>query len=442
MAFENLTARLGEVFRRLRGKGKLTEADVNEALREVRVALLEADVNLKVTRDLIARVRERAVGEEVMASLTPAQTVLKIVYEEMTRVLGGKTSRLDLGGNPPVPVMLVGLHGSGKTTTAGKLAVFLSKQGRFPLLVATDVYRPAAPRQLEVVAGQARVPFFFLPGAPPVAIARRGLEQARHQGRDVVLIDTAGRLQVDEELMAELVEMKAAVAPRECLLVVDAMTGQEAVNVARSFHEQLGLTGVILTKLDGDARGGAALSVQAVTGCPVKLVGVGERLDALEPFHPDRMASRILGMGDLASLVEKAEAAVEAERIRELERRIRTQEFTLDDYLEQLKQVRRMGPLDQLLGLIPGLGRAVPQVQVDEKDLVRTEAIICSMTREERRDPSIIGASRKRRIAAGSGTTVQDVNRVLKGYEQARRLLRQLPDMEKSMKRGGGRLWR
>ncbi|MEW6546353.1 MAG: signal recognition particle protein [Bacillota bacterium] len=442
MAFENLTARLGDVFRRLRGKGKLTEADVNEALREVRVALLEADVNLKVVRDLVARVRERAVGEEVMASLTPAQTVLKIVYEEMTRILGGKASRLDLGGNSPVPIMLVGLHGSGKTTTAGKLALTLRKQGRFPLLVATDVYRPAAPRQLEVVAQQAQVPFFFLPGASPLVIARRGLEHARQTGRDVVLVDTAGRLQVDTELMAELQDMKAALGPRECLLVVDAMTGQEAVNVARAFHEQLGLTGVILTKLDGDARGGAALSVLAVTGCPVKLVGTGEKLDALESFHPDRMASRILGMGDLASLVEKAEAAVEAQRVRELERKIRSQEFTLDDYLEQLKQVRKMGPLDQLLSLIPGLGRSVPQVQVDEKDLVRTEAIICSMTREERRNPAIIGASRKRRIAAGSGTTVQDVNRVLKGYEQARRLLKQLPDMEKTIKKGGGRLWR
>ncbi|MDI6895122.1 MAG: signal recognition particle protein [Bacillota bacterium] len=441
MAFENLTARLGDVFRRLRGKGKLTEADVNEALREVRVALLEADVNLKVARDLIARVRERAVGEEVMASLTPAQTVLKIVYEEMTRLLGGRASRLDLGGSPPMPVMLVGLHGSGKTTTGGKLAFTLRRQGRFPLLVATDVYRPAAPRQLEVVADRAGVPFFFQDGASPVVIARRGLERARETGRDVVIIDTAGRLQVDAELMAELEEMKAAVTPRECLLVVDAMTGQEAVNVAQAFHERLGLTGVILTKLDGDARGGAALSVQAVTGCPVKLAGMGEKLDALEPFHPDRMASRILGMGDLASLVERAEAALEVEKARELEKKIRTMEFTLEDYLEQLKQVRKMGPLDQLLSLIPGLGRAVPQVQVDEKGLVRTEAIICSMTRGERRNPALIGASRKRRIAAGSGTSVQEVNRVLKGYEQARRLLKQLPDMEKTMRKGGGRLW-
>ncbi len=406
------------------------------------MALLEADVNLRVAKDLVARVKERAVGEEVVKSLTPAQTVLKIVYEELTRVLGEKVARLDLGANPPVAVMLVGLHGSGKTTTAGKLAVHLTKQGRFPLLVAADVYRPAAPRQLEVVAGQARVPHFHLPGTSPVAIARGGMAQARQQGRDVVIIDTAGRLHIDDELMTELQQIKEAVSPREVLLVVDAMTGQEAVNVAAAFHERLSLSGVILTKLDGDARGGAALSVLAVTGCPIKLVGVGEKLDALEPFHPDRMASRILGMGDLASLVERAQEAMEVERVRELERKLRTQEFTLEDYLEQLKQVRRMGPLDQLLSMIPGLNRSVANLQVDEKDLVRTEAVICSMTREERRNPAIIGGSRKRRIASGSGCTVQEVNRVLKGYEQARKLLRQLPDMEKAMQKGGGKLWR
>lgn len=442
MPFESLTARLTEVFRRLRGKGKLTEAEVNEALREVRVALLEADVNLKVARDLVARVRERAVGEEVLASLTPAQTVLKIVYEELTQLLGGRAARLDLSGSPPVSCMLVGLHGSGKTTTAGKLAAHLRRQGRFPLLVAADVYRPAAPRQLEVVAKQAEVPFFYRPGAAPVAIARQGLDYARERGRDVVIVDTAGRLHVDEELMTELEDMKGALAPRETLLVVDAMTGQEAVNVARSFHQRLSLTGVVLTKLDGDARGGAALSVLAVTGCPIKLVGTGEKLESLEPFHPERMASRILGLGDLATLLEKAQETVEAEKARELERKLRAQTFTLEDYLEQLKRVRRLGPLDQLLSLLPGGGKLLPPVQLDEKELVRTEAIICSMTREERRNPALIGASRKRRIAAGSGTTVQDVNRVLKGYEQARRLLRQLPDMERAMKKGGSRLWR
>lgn len=442
MAFESLSARLGEVFRRLRGKGRLTEADVSEALREVRVALLEADVNLKVARDLVARVREKAVGEQVLTSLTPAQTVLKIVYEELTSLLGGKVARLDLSGPTPVAVMLTGLHGSGKTTTAGKLALYLSKQGRFPLLVAADVYRPAAPRQLEVVAGQAKVPFFHLPGASPITIARQSLDHARQQGRDVVLVDTAGRLQVNEELMGELAEMKEVLAPREILLVVDAMTGQEAVNVARVFHERLQLTGIVLTKLDGDARGGAALSVLAVTGCPIKLVGTGEKLDGLEPFYPDRMASRVLGMGDLATLVEKAQEAMDEEKVRELERRLRSQELTLEDYLQQLKQVRRMGPLDQLLSMIPGLGKAAPNLQVDEKDLVRTEAIICSMTPEERHQPSLIGGSRKRRIAAGSGTSVQEVNRVLKGYEQARKLLRQLPDMEKAMKKGGGQLWR
>lgn len=427
MAFESLAEKLQTVFRRLRGKGKLSEADVDAALREVRLALLEADVHFKVVKDFIGRVRERAVGQEVLESLTPAQQVVKVVHEELTRLMGGQQARLNLGGELPVRVMLVGLQGSGKTTTAVKLARLLARQGRQPLLVAADVYRPAAIDQLVTLGGQIGVPVYAPgDGLDPVEIARGGVDEARRRGRDVVIIDTAGRWHIDEPLMEELERLKEAASPGEILLVVDAMTGQDAVQVAERFHGRLGITGLILTKLDGDARGGAALSVRAVTGQPIKFVGVGERVDQLEPFHPERMASRILGMGDVLSLIEKAQAAFDAEQAQRLERKLREQRFDLEDFLEQLRQMRQMGPLEQWLSMIPGLGASVKDVAVDERELRRIEAIIQSMTPEERRRPEIIDASRRRRIARGSGTRVQDVNRLLKQFAETQRLMRQV----------------
>ena len=441
MAFEGLAEKLQTVFRRLRGKGRLSEADVEAALREVRLALLEADVHYRVVKDFIGRVRERAVGQEVLESLTPAQQVIKIVHEELTRLMGGQHTRLDLGGEPPVPVMLVGLQGSGKTTTAAKLARLLVRQGRQPLLVAADVYRPAAVEQLVTLGQQIQVPV-YAPGTDrdPVAIAREGVAEGRRRGRDVVILDTAGRLHVDDALMAELERIRQAVAPRETLLVVDAMTGQDAVNVAAAFHQRLGIDGVILTKLDGDARGGAALSVRAVTGRPIKFVGLGERVDQLEPFHPERMASRILGMGDVLSLIEKAQAAFDAQQAQRLERKLREQTFDLEDFLEQLRQVRKMGPLDQLLAMIPGLAGRLQGVRVDEDELRRIEAIIQSMTPEERRHPEIINASRRRRIARGSGTRVQDVNRLLKQFAETQRLMKQMAGAARRGRRGLGNL--
>ncbi|QIA26915.1 signal recognition particle protein [Thermaerobacter sp. PB12/4term] len=441
MAFEGLAEKLQAVFKRLRGKGKLTEADVEAALREVRLALLEADVNFKVVKDFIARVRERAVGQEVLESLTPAQQVIKIVHDELTQLMGGQHARLDLGGELPAVVMLVGLQGSGKTTTAAKLARLLTRQGRQPLLVAADVYRPAAVEQLVTLGQQVQVPV-YAPGTDrdPVDIAREGVAEARRRGRDVVLIDTAGRLHIDDALMDELERIRQAVAPREILLVVDAMTGQDAVNVAETFHRRLGIDGVILTKLDGDARGGAALSVRAVTGRPIKFVGLGERVDQLEPFHPERMASRILGMGDVLSLIEKAQAAFDAQQAQRLERKLREQTFDLEDFLEQLRQVRKMGPLDQLLAMIPGLGGRLKDVTVDERELRRIEAIIQSMTPEERRRPEIINASRRRRIAMGSGTRVQDVNRLLKQFAETQRLMKQVAGAARRGRRGLGNL--
>ena len=441
MAFEGLAEKLQSVFKRLRGKGKLTEADVEAALREVRLALLEADVNFKVVKDFIARVRERAVGQEVLESLTPAQQVIKIVHDELTQLMGGQHARLDLGGELPAVVLLVGLQGSGKTTTAAKLARLLAKQGRQPLLVAADVYRPAAVEQLVTLGQQIQVPV-YAPGTDrdPVEIAREGVADGRRRGRDVVILDTAGRLHVDDALMAELERIRQAVAPRETLLVVDAMTGQDAVNVAATFHQRLGIDGVILTKLDGDARGGAALSVRAVTGRPIKFVGLGERVDQLEPFHPERMASRILGMGDVLSLIEKAQAAFDAQQAQRLERKLREQTFDLEDFLEQLRQVRKMGPLDQLLAMIPGLGSRLKDVTVDERELRRIEAIIQSMTPEERRRPEIINASRRRRIALGSGTRVQDVNRLLKQFAETQRLMKQMAGAARRGRRGLGQL--
>ncbi|GAB6875805.1 signal recognition particle protein [Thermaerobacter litoralis] len=441
MAFEGLAEKLQSVFKRLRGKGKLTEADVEAALREVRLALLEADVNFKVVKDFIARVRERAVGQEVLESLTPAQQVIKIVHDELTQLMGGQHARLDLGGELPAVVLLVGLQGSGKTTTAAKLARLLAKQGRQPLLVAADVYRPAAVEQLVALGQQVQVPV-YAPGTDrdPVDIAREGVAEARRRGRDVVLIDTAGRLHIDDALMEELERIRQAVVPREILLVVDAMTGQDAVNVAETFHRRLGIDGVILTKLDGDARGGAALSVRAVTGRPIKFAGLGERVDQLEPFHPERMASRILGMGDVLSLIEKAQAAFDAQQAQRLERKLREQAFDLEDFLEQLRQVRKMGPLDQLLAMIPGLGSRLKDVTVDERELRRIEAIIQSMTPEERRRPEIINASRRRRIALGSGTRVQDVNRLLKQFAETQRLMKQMAGAARRGRRGLGQL--
>ena len=428
--FESLSQRLQSVFQKLKGRGKLSEQDVDQALREVRLALLEADVNFKVVRDFLARVRERAVGQEVLQSLSPAQQVIKIVHEELAALMGGSHARLELGGAPPVAVLMAGLQGSGKTTVTAKLARMLKAQGRRPLLVAGDVYRPAAIRQLQVLGEQIGVAVFEMgQETPPPVIAEKALAHAKLHGNDVVLMDTAGRLHVDEELMDEIQQIKEALNPAEILLVVDAMTGQDAVNVAEAFHARLGLTGVILTKLDGDARGGAALSIRAVTGAPVKFVGTGEKLDALEPFHPERIASRILGMGDVLTLIERAQETLDQEKSRKMvEKLARGDDLTLEDFLEQMQQVRKMGPLDQLLGMIPGMSslKNVPGLEVDERELRRVEAIIQSMTPEERRNPAIIDGSRRRRIARGSGTRVQDVNRLLKQFEQTRAMMRHL----------------
>lgn len=439
MAFEGLSDRLQDIFRKLRGKGKITEEDVQVAMREVRLALLEADVNFKVVKDFVARVKERAVGQEVLQSLTPGQQIVKIVHDEMTALMGGSESKLNLSSRPPSVIMAVGLQGAGKTTTVAKLARNLIKQGRRPLLVACDIYRPAAIKQLQVLGEQTGTPVFSMGQQNPVSIARAALENARTNNRDIVILDTAGRLHINEELMDELSQIRTQVNPDEILLVVDAMTGQDAVTVAESFHQQLGLTGVVLTKLDGDTRGGAALSVKAVTGCPIKFVGMGEKMDALEPFYPDRMASRILGMGDILSLVEKAQANFDEQKAREMERKIRKQEFTLDDFMDQMQQVRSMGPLEDLLGMIPGMGSQMKDLkgQVDEKELGKIEAIIKSMTPEERRDPSIINGSRKKRIARGSGTRVQEVNRLLKQFEDSRKLMKQFADMSGKKGRRG-----
>ncbi len=439
--FASLAERLQETFKKLRGKGRLTESDVNEALREVRMALLEADVNFKVVKDFIARIKERAVGQELLASLNPAQHVIKIVHDELASLMGGSNSKINLAPKPPTVIMMVGLNGAGKTTTTAKLASLLRKQGRRPLMAAADVYRPAAVKQLEVLGKQLNVPVFTMDaGEDPVAIGVASVESAIMGARDIVIIDTAGRQEVNDELMAELETMKEAVSPHEILLVVDAMTGQAAVNVAETFNTRLGLDGVILTKLDGDTRGGAALSVRAVTGKPIKFAGVGEKLDALEQFHPDRMAERILGMGDMLTLIEKAQENFDTEQMAIMQKKIQNMEFTLDDFLDQLNQVKKLGPIDQILGMIPGLGGAkkLKDLQVDEKELVNVEAIIKSMTPAERTDPErVLNGSRKRRIASGSGTTVQEVNRLLKQFEQTRKMMKQLMDMEKTLKKGG-----
>jgi len=438
--FQNLVDKLNNAFKKFRSKGKLTEADVKEGMREIKLALLEADVNFKVVKAFIKTVTERAVGVDVLESLVPAQQIVKIVNEELTEIMGGKQAKLEISSKPPTVVMMCGLQGAGKTTHCGKIAGLLKKQGKRPLLVACDVYRPAAIKQLEVVGGQLGIPVFTLGDkVNPVEIAKAGLESAKANGNDIVFIDTAGRLHVDEEMMDELKNIKAAVDPTEILLVIDAMLGQDAVNVAETFNNMLDITGVVLTKLDGDTRGGAALSVRHVTGKPIKFVGTGEKLDTIEPFFPDRMASRILGMGDVLSLIEKAEAAFDEKKAAELEKKMREQTFTLDDYLDQFRQVRKMGSMDQLMGMIPGVNQnALKNAKIDERQIDRMEAIILSMTPAERDKPSIINASRRKRIAAGSGMKVEDVNRLLRQYDQVVNMMKQFSsgNMSKLMKRG------
>ncbi|WP_257350121.1 signal recognition particle protein [Pseudalkalibacillus decolorationis] len=444
MAFEGLADRLQQTLQKVRGKGKVTEADVKEMMREVRLALLEADVNFKVVKQFVAKVKERAIGQEVIESLTPGQQVVKVVNEELTALMGGQQSKLAVANRPPTVIMMVGLQGAGKTTTTGKLANFLRKKhNRTPLLVAADIYRPAAINQLQTLGKQLGMSVFEMgTDTSPVEIAKKGIEKAKEEHHDYVIVDTAGRLHVDEGLMDELSNIKEAVNPDEILIVVDAMTGQDAVNVAQSFHDQLGLTGVVLTKLDGDTRGGAALSIKSVTDTPIKFVGMGEKLDALEPFHPERMSSRILGMGDVLSLIEKAQTNVDEKKAKELEQKMRTMSFTFDDFLEQLTQVRSMGPLDELLGMLPGSGqmKQLKNVKVDEKQLNYVEAIIQSMTKKEKIEPDIINASRKRRIAKGSGRSIQEVNRLLKQFEDMKKMMKQMTNMSKGKKKGGMKL--
>ena len=440
MAFESLTQKLGNIFKKLRGKGKLSEADVKQAMREVRIALLEADVNFKVVKELISKITERAIGHEVMESLTPAQQVIKIVNEELTLLMGSKQSRIDFSKDITT-IMLVGLQGSGKTTTAGKLGKLLSKDGKKPILVAADIYRPAAIKQLQVVGEKLDLPVFTMGQKDPVDISKASLEYARRHNYNTVIIDTAGRLHIDDELMSELSNISKTINPNEILLVVDSMTGQDAVNVAEEFNKRLKLTGLILTKLDGDSRGGAALSVKAVTGCPIKFVGMGEKLDDLEIFHPERMASRILGMGDVLTLIEKATQDFELKKAKELEQKLKTQSFDLNDFMEQLSQVKKMGSFDQILNMIPGLSpQKLKGVQFDDNELDRVEAIINSMTMEERSNPAIINGSRRKRIAAGSGTAIQDVNRLLKQYDQTRKMIKQFTGIDKSRKKGRQKL--
>lgn len=443
MAFEGLADRLQGTIQKIRGKGKVTESDVKEMMREVRLALLEADVNFKVVKDFVKRVSERAIGQEVMKSLTPGQQVIKVVQEELTDLMGGEQSKLAVANRPPTVIMMVGLQGAGKTTTTGKLANLLRKNyNRKPLLVAADIYRPAAIKQLETLGKQLNMSVFSLGDqVSPVEIATKAIDYAKQEHHDYVIIDTAGRLHVDEALMDELKQVKEVGKPDEIFLVVDAMTGQDAVNVAQSFNDQLGLTGVVLTKLDGDTRGGAALSVKAVTNTPIKFVGLGEKLDAIEPFHPERMASRILGMGDVLTLIEKAQASVDEDKAKELEKKMRSMSFTFDDFLEQLAQVRQMGPLDELLGMMPGANKmkGLKNLQVDEKQLSHVEAIIKSMTKNEKIHPEIINGSRRKRIAKGSGTSVQEVNRLLKQFEDMKKMMKQMTNTSKGKKKGGFR---
>ena len=434
--FEGLSDKLQSAFKNLTGRGKLNEKDIKEAMREVKLALLEADVNFKIVKQFIKTVTERANGQEVMKSLTPGQQVIKIVNEELTNLMGEKAVKINLSSQPPTVVMLVGLQGAGKTTTGGKLAGLLKKQGKKPLLVAGDIYRPAAIKQLQVVGNSLDIPVFTMGDqVSPVDIAKASISHANKNSLDVVIIDTAGRLHIDEALMEELSLIKKGINPTEILLVVDSMTGQDAVNVAENFNEQLGVTGVILTKLDGDTRGGAALSVRAVTGKPIKFIGVGEKLDDFEEFYPERMASRILGMGDVMSLIEKAQENFDEEKAMKLQKKIKNQELDLEDFLEQMQQMKNMGPLSDLMGMIPGMNsKALKNVNLDDKELVYIEAIIQSMTRVERKNPDILNASRKKRIAAGSGTSVAKVNRLIKQFEQTKKMMKQMGKMGKGGK--------
>jgi signal recognition particle subunit SRP54 len=433
MAFESLSEKLNGIFKKLRGKGRLSEADVKEAMRQVRMVLLEADVSYKVVKDFVKTVSEKAAGTEILESLNPAQMVIKIVNEELTNLMGGQAVKLNYSSKVPSIVMVVGLQGAGKTTNTAKLAAWVKKhQNKRPLLAACDVYRPAAIAQLETVGGQVGVPVFQMGQADPVDIAKAAVEHARRHGNDVVFLDTAGRLHVDEALMDELKNIKAAVDPAEILLTVDAMTGQDAVNAASAFDEALGITGVMLTKMDGDARGGAALSVRAVTGKPIKFVGMGEKLDAIEVFHPDRMASRILGMGDVLTLIEKAEQAVDEKKAAEMAEKLMKNRFTLQDYLEQLNSIKNMGSMEDILGMVPGIdAKQLKGAKIDEKAMARTEAIILSMTPKERDNPSILNASRKKRIAAGSGTSVVEINRLLKGFDAMNAMVKQMAGTKK-----------
>ncbi len=438
--FQSLSEKLENAFRKFKNKGKLTESDIKAGMREIKLALLEADVNFKVVKDFINSVSARAVGADVLESLLPAQQIVKIVNEELTAIMGGSQAKLTISSKPPTVVMMVGLQGAGKTTHAGKLAGLYKKQGKNPLLVACDIYRPAAIKQLQIVGEKLGIPVFTLGDkVSPVKIAEEGIKYANQKGYDMVFIDTAGRLHIDEALMKELQDIKAKVNPTEILLTIDAMIGQDAVNVASTFNDLLDVTGVILTKLDGDTRGGAALSVRHVTGKPIKFIGVGEKLDAIEPFHPDRMASRILGMGDVLSLIEKAEQAYDEKKAAELEKKIRESTFTLDDYLEQFSQIKNMGNMEQLMAMMPGM-KGLKDAKIDEKALARQEAIIKSMTKREREKPDILNASRKKRIAAGSGTTVEEVNKLLKQFEQIRAFMKQFSDPKKLSKLSRGKM--
>ena len=443
MAFEGLTEKINAAFKKLRGKGRLSEADVKSAMREIRLALLEADVSYKVVKDFVGKVSARAVGVDVMESLTPAQMIVKIVNEELTALMGSENQKLQLASQPPTVVMLVGLQGAGKTTNGAKLAGLYKKQGRRPLLVACDIYRPAAIKQLQVVGEKLEIPVFEMGQTNPVEIAKAAMAHAVRHGNDMVFLDTAGRLHVDEQLMDELKSIKAAVKPHEILLVVDAMTGQDAVNAAQTFNEWLDIDGVMLSKLDGDARGGAALSVKAVTGKPIKFAGMGEKLDQIEPFHPERMASRILGMGDVLTLIEKAEQALDQKKAEELEKKLRSNKFTLQDYYDQMSQLKNMGSMEEILSMMPGMG-SLKNVKIDEKAMARTGAIILSMTPYERENPSCLNSSRKRRIAAGAGVKVEEINKLLKSFDAMNNMIKQFsgPGAAKKMKRlqrmGGG----
>lgn len=433
MAFESLSNKLQEVFKQLKGKGKLTEKDVKAALREVKLALLEADVNFKIVKQFVNKVSEKAVGIEVLEGLNPGQQVVKIVNDELVSLMGSTQSKLTFSSKSPTVYMMVGLQGAGKTTTTGKLAGQLRKQGKRPLLVACDVYRPAAIKQLQVVGSTYNIPVFEMGQGDPVEISKASMDYARKNGHDIVIIDTAGRLHIDEKLMDELDNIKSKVKPQEILLVIDAMTGQDAVNVAETFNNKLGVDGVIITKMDGDTRGGAALSVRAVTGKPIKYVGMGEKMEDLEPFYPDRMASRILGMGDVLSLIEKAQQAYDENQAKELERKMRTQDFNLDDFLNQLQQIKKMGPLKDLMKMIPGVGSKVnlDDVNIDDNATKHIEAIIQSMTKAERQNPDILNGSRKKRIAAGSGRTIQEINKLLKQFEDMKKMMKMMTGMQR-----------